>query len=120
MKEVEAWKFGPVIPSIYYEFKRFGKNNIEGKSYYFSLDGLDNEEDIETETPIVEAMGKETEVIKILEVIYNLYTGTSGTKLIELTHRHGTPWSLSYDPHHSRTVIPRELIKKYYRLFLEL
>ncbi len=26
--KVEAWRFGPVIPSVYHSFKQYGKNDI--------------------------------------------------------------------------------------------
>lgn len=38
--KVEAWKLGPVIPSVYHSFKMYGNSNITKKTVMFKDDGL--------------------------------------------------------------------------------
>ena len=33
-EEIEAWKYGPVIPEVYSEFKMFGSNDIPRITHY--------------------------------------------------------------------------------------
>ena len=34
---IEAWRYGPVIPSIYHEFKHFGKDPIDERSLSINI-----------------------------------------------------------------------------------
>ena len=43
----EAWQYGPVLPNVYFEFKRFGSGNIidlytsgDGRAYYIPESGI--------------------------------------------------------------------------------
>lgn len=104
---IEAWKYGPVIPSIYHEFKHYKSNPITSKSVVLgrnleilSEPKLTNEEDI-----------------KIVKLTWNLYKDMSPLDLVDLTHRAGTPWSLTYQYGQNKT-IDNELIKRYYDKFV--
>ncbi len=104
---IEAWKYGPVIPSIYHEFKHFKSNPITSKSVI-----LDSNWENASE-PLLE----EEEDKKIVKLTWDLYKDTSARELITSTHRPGTPWSLTY-VHGENNVIDNALIKKYYDKFV--
>ncbi|MCL2073633.1 MAG: DUF4065 domain-containing protein [Marinilabiliaceae bacterium] len=87
---VEAWKNGPVIPSVYHSFKHFKDNNITEKSFFVTDIKPDGE--IVTETPILE----DIDVKKIAEFVWRRYLEVSDFDLVQLTHRKGTPWFLCY------------------------
>jgi len=104
---VEAWQYGPVIPSLYHEFKRFQKSPITGRAKDFHFGSL--------ETVIPQLPEEETETKAILEKVWDVYKNTSGNSLISLTHADGTPWKECYKKGTLSTPIPNDLIKQYYK-----
>ena len=105
---IEAWKFGPVIPSIYQEFKHFEANPLTKKSLVADPDNPYN-----FVTPELE----DENLKKVVELTWNLYKDASGSALVALTHEGNTPWSLTYVPG-KNNVISDDLIKKYYKKFI--
>lgn len=55
--DFKAWEYGPVIPSIYQKYKRYGKNNIEGDFEGFNPDGY-SLDDIDTLTSVSRVYGR--------------------------------------------------------------
>lgn len=107
---IEAWKYGPVIPSIYHEFKYFGKNNINKKSKFLAIDnGFDFIEEI---PKLTDENDK-----KIVQIVWNMYSKYSAGELIDMTHKKGTPWDIVYRQSKNE-IIPNQLIQKYYRMLV--
>ncbi len=104
---IEAWKYGPVVPSIYHEFKHFKSEPITTKSV--TLDS-NWEHSFEPEL-------KNEDDKKIVKLTWNLYKNISPKELVISTHRPGTPWSLTYRYGENR-VIDNRLIKEYYDQFV--
>lgn len=104
---IEAWKFGPVIPSIYHEFKHFKSEPITSKSVLLDT----------TYQQYSEPILSDLEDQKIVLLTWQLYKNISAKDLVDLTHMTGTPWSLSYRNDQNR-VIENTLIKKYYDKFV--
>jgi|SRR6218665_458947 len=67
----EAWKYGPVIPSLYHRFKNYGNSNIDYKP----------------EAPEL-AQG----TIELLNEVWEKYGNDTGITLSSKTHQPGTPW----------------------------
>lgn len=92
---IEAWVYGPVVPSIYRKYKGCGNSFIPSikkdrvKTEDFTSEELDTLLDVERE--------------------FGRYTGNA---LVSMTHEQGTPWSESYTG--GRSVIPQELIRDYF------
>lgn len=107
---IEAWRYGPVVPSIYHEFKHFRKNNITDKSHYVTM-GDDFE--LTFETPELTDENDK----KIIQIVWNMYGKFSGGELVDMTHKKGTPWDIVYRPNEN-SIIPNELIKKYYKMLV--
>lgn len=105
--EIQAWKYGPVIPSIYHEFKHCKSDPITSKSLI-----LDGNWGQSSEPKLTDPDDK-----KIVELTWNLYKDTPANELVSSTHRPGTPWSLTYINGENRTIDNR-LIKKYYDQFV--
>jgi len=105
--EIQAWKYGPVVPSIYHEFKHYKSNPISSKSVI-----LDRNWENSSEPILIDEEDK-----KIVELAWNLYKDTPAIELVRSTHRPGTPWSLTYIDGKNKT-IDNKLIKKYYDQFV--
>jgi uncharacterized phage-associated protein len=96
--EVQAWKYGPVIPDLYSKLKIFGSSKIP-------LSSLTNgEEDVFTEN-------EEDTINFILEV----YGDSSAAKLSRITHLSNTPWSTVYNADGWAEKIPDSLIRDHYK-----
>ncbi|MDF3413789.1 SocA family protein [Sulfitobacter sp. M57] len=93
----EAWKYGPIIPSLYQATKQFGRSPI----------GLDL---IDENTP----SGVDGEVGSFLEDVVAKYGHLSGIQLSNLTHLPGTPWHQVYEPNVSNKEISDHLIRQHY------
>jgi uncharacterized phage-associated protein len=103
----EACKYGPVIPSIYREFKNYKKSKIWDVNLnkdYFN--------------------GKiDDEIQSLLEKIWEVYGGKSGIQLSSLTHQENSPWDQTWNRLGGKNVvstqIPDTLIKDFYKNKLE-
>ena len=78
-ESAEAWKFGPVFPSIYYEFK------FQGPGFIKEFAEEDDGESL--------IQGNFTnEELQLMKVVYQIYGSLGGWQLSALTHKQGTPW----------------------------
>ena len=98
----EAWRYGPVFPSLYHEFKHRGRLPIIELATKIKVEDLFSEgTKIKFETP--EIPKTHTTTRKFLDKIWEVYGGWSGSQLSELTHREGTPWKQTIDEHGAKT-----------------
>jgi len=95
---VEAWDHGPVIPTIWNEFKRWGSRIIERVRY----------------NPAVPFDKHESDII---DGVFQHYGKYCGYYLSQITHHDGsdfdTPWKQCYQKGKNRT-IPNQTIREYY------
>lgn len=101
---VEAWEYGPVIPSIYKEFKKYNKRKIERNEYIKN----------NRKYADIFAMFSETDK-QIMNQVIDTYSKRSGAELIAITHRDGSPWDQCYIPDVRGIEIPNHLIEEYYK-----
>lgn len=94
---IEAWKYGPVIPTLYQATKQFGRNEIPANLINDSAE------------PTVDS-----EVAAFLEDVVDKYGGLSGIQLSNLTHMPGTPWHEVFKPNVLGIEITDEQIKRHY------
>lgn len=112
--KVEAWKFGPVIPSVYHSFKIYGNENIRKKTSVFK------EENPENDFPLMETPELNGDAEKeICEFVWRNYGDFSGSDLVTMLHRDGTPWSMFYKIGQN-VEIPDYATQKYYKRMVEL
>jgi uncharacterized phage-associated protein len=77
---VEAWRFGPVIPSLYHCLKFSGNLPISAP--------------IEVHEPdSIIADDPDSELQAYLSRIWNLYSSFTGIQLSNMTHEEETPWA---------------------------
>ena len=97
LDNVEAWKYGPVISSIYYTFRDNGPYPIHFHDYFDKVyTGLNDKEN------------------DIVNQVIEGYGSLSGPALIDLTHEIGTPWEKYYDGSFD-VVIPNSEIRDYFK-----
>lgn len=87
--KVEAWKYGPVIPSVYHSFKQYKAEPITEPTVVMECD--------EDFNPTFKTPTLTNEKDKmIVEMVWKRYLNYTGSQLVTLTHRKGTPWGACY------------------------
>lgn len=117
---VEAWQYGPVFPSLYFEFKHYGKKPI--KEYAQDLNLIDigtKSKRFEIVTPQIRST--DTIVPELLDRVLEVYKGHSAVRLSSLTHAPDSPWATTRrkSPGIRNVDIPNELIRKHYKNLIE-
>jgi len=95
-QSAEAWQYGPVIPSVYHEYKKFGGGAV-------------------TVCPDVEPGEFTLRQRDLLAKVWKGYGHISGVGLSSLTHQPGTPWYVTMQRSGRGAVIPDDLIEEHYR-----
>lgn len=95
--EIQAWQYGPVIPSLYHTIKIYGTRDVK---YDFLDIYIENE--------------LSSESSKFIEVIWNAYKNFNGLQLSSKTHQAGTPWDKVYDGSYHR-LMSNNVIGEYYK-----
>lgn len=96
---IEAWKYGPVIPSLYHDLKKYGADYVQEELPIFTIPSPSiNEEERD-----------------LISAIFNAYGRMTGIALSSLTHQPGTPWHDTWNPASLGLVIPNDLIAEHYR-----
>jgi len=111
--QVEAWDWGPVIPELYHEFKRYGNGPITDCSRTFVLRDRKMVSVVPTLNEYPDSREREN-AQRIIERIWSLYGSSSPAKLSNSTHAAGTPWAQVYEPGKRHIVIPDLMIKSYF------
>jgi len=106
-EQVQAWQYGPVIPSLYHEFKSFGRTAIDRLASVFSLPKL--------AVTFPKIPKKDIENRAILSKVWESYKDCSGVSFINLTHAEGTPWKEHYRDGEKNIVIPNSSIELHYK-----
>ena len=88
LESIEAWQHGPVVPSIYHEFKHFGKAPILEPALCVEFD---EEDGLSVYTPEIPESDQET--IFILDKVWAAYRRFSGWDLRNKTHEDNSPWA---------------------------
>ena len=88
--KIEAWEYGPVIPSIYHKYKNKGSDPIINEKDTSSL----SEEDK-----------------NIVKKIWGSFGGYSASRLVDITHAH-SPWREANKS--SSQIIHHKAMKEYY------
>lgn len=93
---VQAWQYGPVIPTLYNAMKDFRASPVTGTLRAPAEELDSNEEDL-------------------IEQVYKIYGKKSGPALSRLTHADGTPWHHTYVSGEFGVVIPTDIIEDHYQ-----
>jgi uncharacterized phage-associated protein len=98
---VQAWKYGPVIPSVYQSVKHFGTQPIS------SMVNILKSEPIKEDT------------MPLLDKVWSIYEKHNGLNLSTITHQKDSPWDKTWNQNGGKeelfTIIPNDSIKEYYK-----
>jgi uncharacterized phage-associated protein len=105
-ESIEAWPYGPVVPEIYHELKRFGSGVVKGRM-----------RDEFYETPVV----SDSVTRSLIDKVWDVYGGFDDVTLSAMTHRPDTPWSEVQRLHPGRRGIdiPDERMSAYFKSLAE-
>ena len=99
-QSVEAWRYGPVIPIVYHEVKRYGRRFIINELSVSdkSFDELEYD---------------------LIDQVSSVYGQFTGIELSQLTHARGTPWHMIWYGKGQNSEIPDALIKNHFAALAE-
>ena len=99
---IEAWRYGPVVPSLYQEFKGYGNNTINQ---------LAEAEEIPHEDGYT---------LDFLNEIWRHYGSWTGLQLSTWTHEEGSPWYIAWEMEGGKKadnyIIKNASIRDYFKL----
>lgn len=98
--DIEAWKYGPVIPDLYHALKEYGSKTVPAEVSSFW--NIFSNEDL---TP---------EQKSVINFVYRKYGSLDGISLSMITHQTDTPWSLVFSHEGWGDKIPDSLIHQHY------
>ena len=99
-ERIEAWRYGPVIPELYYALKHFrGKSLPAGCLEKLAIKQEELSEDMK----------------KLIDAVIDYYGKYTGVELSALTHRKGSPWARTYSGEKQPWIsIPNSMIKDHF------
>ena len=104
-EHIQAWRHGPVIESIYHEFKHFKRNPIDAFSITFDLD---------TGKTVIPRVTDE-ETIKLLEKVWIGYKDFTAESLVNREHQEGTAWYEFYKVDENKTIDDQYIKSDFYQ-----
>ncbi|MEO6453827.1 MAG: type II toxin-antitoxin system antitoxin SocA domain-containing protein [Ginsengibacter sp.] len=104
-EDFEAWQFGPVVGSIYLEYKTYGNQPINRKN-----------PDLENR---LKDLYKDEGAMVAINYTWNVTKNLSASTLSNWTHTKGSPWETFYTPGLTSVQIDNLAISKYFKQLLE-
>lgn len=100
-EEIEAWKYGPVIPALYHQIKQYRSHPVEAE-----LPQPTQGEHIQADDQ------------RLLDRVWETYGQHDGITLSSITHQPGTPWDQTWDDRgiHGLIIPPSKIREHYQRL----
>jgi uncharacterized phage-associated protein len=104
---VEAWKYGPVVPTVYHDFKHYRdaqirKEAVVAKGRKLVLPDIDDDH-----------------VAAFLDKVWDAYRRFTAGQLSTMTHEKNTPWYTVWNEKggsdRQGAIIPNELIRQHYK-----
>jgi len=93
--QVEAWRYGPVIPKLYHAIKGY-RSNVVAK------------------VPRSEEVEFDPSEQSIMDQVCTIYGPSTGLQLSQLTHKDGSPWAKTWNSEQRGCVISNDVIEAHY------
>jgi uncharacterized phage-associated protein len=98
---IAAWRYGPVIASLYHQFKKFGNDGVT--EYAPSSD---------------HDLYNDSNTLALLDRIWEVYGKYTGVQLSTLTHEQDSPWDIAWNKQKGKDnynhAISDQIIQDYY------
>lgn len=118
-EHVEAWQFGPVVPSVYHEFKNFGNIPITGSRFKAPTRVLvDGKSAVRVVPLVLDFQNPDACKAKpIIDRVWSVYKAFTPIQLSSMTHQPDSPWDKAWKGSGGRrgTDIDDEAIKEYFK-----
>jgi len=98
-EHVEAWQYGPVVPSVYHAVKNYRSDPVA---------------DVQGDVSILSQEEK-----SILDQVADQYAKFDGITLSSATHKLGTPWHVTWSSLGKSSPISNDLIENFYSALLK-
>jgi uncharacterized phage-associated protein len=118
----EAWEYGPVIPSVYHEFKIFGNGPIRKRATEIVSKTEGSGWALIEQEVIPPTRKSDAAICNFLDRVWQEYGSHTGSQLSSLTHQANTPWKQTWERRgkYERGVdIPEDAIQQHYRSLRE-
>ena len=101
---IEAWSFGPVVPSVYHNYKIFGANNIPSRIF--------NNNSFANIFSHINSFGRPLsyEDANIIDSIVKSFSVYTASDLVDITH-HQDPWINSYIPRYNNEITKDSILE---------
>lgn len=99
-----VWQYGPVVKSLYHEFKCFGEGQITQYAQEFDATDLEFQD--------VFIPSEDAETLLVLEKVWGKYGALDGIELMKITHKEGAPWDQTRKK--GRSIIDSDLIRGFF------
>jgi len=83
-ERIEAWRYGPVIPNLYFALSHFRGNILPPKCLESLVVNNNDESELSDE------------IKNLIDGVIDFYGDLSGVQLSALTHKRGSPWHKTY------------------------
>lgn len=108
-ERIQAWRYGPVVMSLYYELKGYGNSNIAE----LILDTNKNPVSIDNDDSYVKSL---------LDRIWKMYSRFTASQLSGMTHVDGNPWHQTWSEVENNELfveIDPDLVTRHFKKQLE-
>ena len=99
-EEVQAWKYGPVVPSVYRAVKEYRSAPVQAVR----------------NAPEIDYTSAERE---IMDLVADKYARHDGVVLSAATHKAGTPWAQTWNRFGQNAPISNDIIENFYANLLK-
>jgi uncharacterized phage-associated protein len=112
-ESIQAWEYGPVIPSLYGDFREFGNSPVGFPATVFKM----REGRATFSVPVIGNSGnpEEREVaLQVVKKVWKEYGHYTPARLSNATHSSDSPWSKVYREGEKNIPIPDQSIREYF------
>lgn len=102
---IQAWKYGPVISSVYQNVKFYKNSYIPSTIFTLQKEPIDDRTN------------------QLLDKVWDVYQAQDGLQLSTITHQENSPWDIVWNQKGGKdkdySIIPNDIIKDYYLNLIE-